>query len=166
MKTRSCLRTALPSAVGLAIWLNSAVGVEHLDRGVVALPRPDGSVYVGWRLLASDPPRSAFHVLRAESPAGGWQRLTAQPVAESCNFVDSTAAGKRSYYRVDPVGAEGLWPPMRPVSTAENAFLRLKLQGRYRAQKVGLADLDGDGQLDYLVKQPDFNTDPYQQPGY
>jgi rhamnogalacturonan endolyase len=45
-------------------------------------------------------------------------------------------------------------------------FVRLRLQGHYRAQKVGLADFDGDGQLDYLVKQPDFNTDPYQQPGY
>jgi len=35
---------------------------EHLDRGVVALPRPGGEVYVGWRLLTSDPEGIAFNV--------------------------------------------------------------------------------------------------------
>jgi rhamnogalacturonan endolyase len=42
----------------------------------------------------------------------------------------------------------------------------IKLQGNYRAQKVGFGDFNGDGALDYLVKQPDFNSDPYQMPGY
>ena len=31
---------------------------------------------------------------------------------------------------------------------------------------MGIADLDGDGAYEYLIKQPDFNTDPYQKPGY
>jgi rhamnogalacturonan endolyase len=140
--------------------------VERLDRGVVALPQKDGSVYVGWRLLASDPKEIAFHVSRSDSADGPWQLLTQNPLADSCNFVDTTAGGKRWSYHLEPVASEGAWRVTRPVQAAETAFLRLKLQGNYRAQKVGLADFDGDGQLDYLVKQPDFNTDPYQQPGY
>ncbi|MBI4327100.1 MAG: silent information regulator protein Sir2, partial [Chloroflexi bacterium] len=52
------------------------------------------------------------------------------------------------------------------LPAAGESYLKINLQGSYRAPKVGLADLDGDGALDYLVKQPDFNTDPYQQPGY
>jgi len=32
--------------------------------------------------------------------------------------------------------------------------------------KVGIADLDGDGIYEYIIKQPNFNTDPYQRPGY
>ena len=35
---------------------------EPMGRGVVALPRADGSVYVGWRLLKSDPADTAFDV--------------------------------------------------------------------------------------------------------
>lgn len=139
---------------------------EKLDRGLVVLPQKDGSVYIGWRLLASDPKGIAFHVSRSEVADGPWQILTQKPVADSCNYVDTTAGGKRCFYRLEPVASEGQRHVTRPVQTAENPFLRVKLQGNYRAQKVGLADFDGDGQLDYLVKQPDFNTDPYQQPGY
>ncbi len=32
---------------------------DRLDRGLVALERPDGGVYVGWRLLRSDPSKSS-----------------------------------------------------------------------------------------------------------
>lgn len=139
---------------------------EKLDRGLVVLPQKDGSVYIGWRLLASDPKGIAFHVSRSEVADGPWQTLTQKPVADSCNYVDTTAGGKRWFYRLEPVAAGGQGRVTQPVQTAENPFLRVRLQGNYRAQKVGLADFDGDGQLDYLVKQPDFNTDPYQQPGY
>ena len=40
---------------------------ERLDRGVVAMRRADGSVYVGWRLLAADTDGTAFHVYRLAS---------------------------------------------------------------------------------------------------
>jgi rhamnogalacturonan endolyase len=46
------------------------------------------------------------------------------------------------------------------------SYLRIPLQGDYDFQKIGIADLDGDGELDYIIKQPNFNTDPYQKPGY
>ena len=155
--------------IGLTISVSlTASAVERLDRGLVALPNADGSVYVGWRLLASDPKDVAFDVYGYESPNVRGNKLNAKPISESCNFLDTTAAGKRSYYYVRLVAGgakpETSWPVQ--VGASSGGFVRIKLQGNYRAQKVGLADLDGDGQLDYLVKQPDFNTDPYQQPGY
>jgi rhamnogalacturonan endolyase len=52
------------------------------------------------------------------------------------------------------------------LSAREEGCLKIKLDGNYRAQKVGVADLDGDGAYEYLVKQHNFNTDPYQKPGY
>jgi len=141
--------------------------LEQLDRGVVALPQSDGKVYVGWRLLASDPPKVAFDVYRSDSAGGRRQKLTGQPILDSCNFVDANAGGRRWFYFVQALGdaARGSSAPEQAQSNT-SGFLSLKLQGKYRAQKIGLADLDGDGRLDYLAKQPDFNTDPYQQPGY
>ena len=146
----------------------AARAAENLDRCLIALPSPDGQVYLGWRLLVSDPPDVAFHVARAERTDGPWRILTGEPLKDACNFVDADAGGKTWHYRVEPVTAQSGLRVSKPVRAADHTggFLRIPLQGKYRAQKVGLADFDGDGQLDYLVKQPDFNTDPYQQPGY
>lgn len=152
----------------LALWAGvlAAFGAEKLDRGIVALPRGEGHVYIGWRFLAEDPANLMFEVYRAPSPEGPFERLAI--VRETSNFVDLLAGDKTWYYTVTPYGQ-----PPRPgavvkvdASEAPKQYVSLKLQGNYKAQKIGLGDFDGDGRLDYLVKQPDFNTDPYQQPGY
>jgi rhamnogalacturonan endolyase len=157
--------------VGLAFWLVQATAVnaaENLDRGVVALPAAAGQVYVSWRLLESDPADVVFDVSFSTAAGGRRDRLNAKPIASSCNFIDDTAHAVGGFYTVQPSANGRPMQASKPVAAPAGGerFLRIKLQGKYRAQKVGLADLDGDGQLDYLVKQPDFNTDPYQQPGY
>jgi rhamnogalacturonan endolyase len=155
----------------LIIALETAPGLlsaEKLDRGLVALPMANGRVYLSWRLLESDPAHVGFQVLRSEQPAQTGRVITAQPVTDSCNFIDDKADGKTWYYRVQPEPAPATLASGKPASTVNSPspFVRIKLRGKYRPQKVGLADLDGDGALDYLIKQPDFNADPYQQPGY
>lgn len=155
----------------------AASGAEALDRGLVALPTAPGQVYLGWRLLATDPPSIGFDVYRATSTNADarWTQLTAAPLRNACNFVDTSAPADPCFYRVEASGdlpkSDRAQKTLSRVAVIQaqggtDAFLRVKLQGRYRPQKVGLADLDGDGRLDYVVKQPDFNTDPYQQPGY
>lgn len=141
---------------------------ERLDRGAVALVQDNGQVYVGWRLLESDPPDVAFEVYRAASPDGPREKITPHPIRESCNFVDRSAPSSAEFYLVQPVSERAKMEISRPVKAETNraGYVRIKLQDKSRPQKVGLADFDGDGRLDYLVKHPDFNTDPYQRPGY
>jgi len=164
------IRTCLIAAAVLAAAPVFAQTGEKLDRGLVALRCADGSVYIGWRLLASDPEDTAFHVYRRTGDAAP-ERLTAEPVRESTNFVDSKppAAGAVKYAVAAVAGGkEGeRSPEISPADTPPGAsYVRIKLQGNHTFQKVAAGDLDGDGRYDYAVKQPDFNTDPYQQPGY
>ena len=168
MKTPLNLPTIFNRAIPGLLAALSLEAAENLDRGLVALPRSDGQVYLGWRLLVSDPPDVAFQVARAEQAGGPWQILTKEPLKHACNFLDADPGGRTWYYRAEPTASQSSMRVSKPVRAVDHpgGFLRIPLQGNYRAQKVGLADFDGDGQLDYLVKQPDFNTDPYQQPGY
>ncbi|MBI4657713.1 MAG: silent information regulator protein Sir2 [Verrucomicrobia bacterium] len=163
---RGLVRAALPAFLTLC----TTVASERLDRGVIALSTTNAHVYVGWRLLASDPADIAFDVFRSDAAGRSKQKLNPTPISDSCNIVDTTAGGKSWLYSIQSVRGGTNSTDSKPAKSAETGtvkpYVPIKLQGNYRAQKVGLADLDGDGALDFLVKQPDFNVDPYQQPGY
>ena len=139
---------------------------ERVDRGFVAIRTGPDKVFLSWRLLDSDAADVGFLVGRSESPDGPFVELNDIPIHETC-FTAPAPGGRDWFFKVQTNGrgSRASGGAVR-VTSDTNPFIRLKLQGNYRAQKIGLADFDGDGQLDYLVKQPDFNTDPYQQPGY
>jgi len=63
---------------------------ERMGRGVVAVRRPDGSVYVGWRLLKDDPADVAFNVYRADAE-GEPVKLHADPILATTDYVDRHA---------------------------------------------------------------------------
>lgn len=148
--------------------------VETLDRGVIAVRQEDGSVYVAWRLLQSDPMGVGFNVYRTATPRDPKTmtmlrlvRANASPVTNSTNFVERTPPEGVFFYGVSREG-EGE-PPCLTESVPfqrDERCIRIPFEGKYRAQKVAVADLNGDGLLDYVIKQPDFNVDPYEAPGY
>ncbi len=140
---------------------------ERLDRGVVALPKSDGSVYVGWRLLKTDPSDIAFDVYRrAEGhPA---TRLNDKPLTRTTNFVDERPwpdVDNEYFVVIERDGDRG--PASRsvrigPAATASN-HLSIPLRGDHTFQKCGIADLNGDGAYDFVIKQPNANIDPYEK---
>ena len=134
--------------------------METLDRGTVVLPRPDGSNYVSWRLLATDPEGVAFHVERGVQGNRGLAtvRLTREPIRDSTNLVDlDPPAGQGLVYVVIPVvGGRGL-PPGRPYKIGANAPRRayreipINPPVGYVPNDASAADLDGDGQYEIVV---------------
>jgi rhamnogalacturonan endolyase len=144
---------------------------EHLDRGVVALSRPNGAIYIGWRLLDSDPEGIGFNVYRSENSDNGFICLNNSPIADSTNYLDEAASPEKTYfYLIKSVvyGKEVGFSRTIKATSSEGGqnYISIPFQGKYRAQKVAIADIDGDGMLEYVIKQPDFNVDPYQKPGY
>jgi rhamnogalacturonan endolyase len=83
--------------------------MEALGRGVVAVRQADGRVWVGWRLLGTDPDSLAFNLYRSTG-GGPAVQLNTKPIAGPTNFVDAQAdASKSNSYFVRTVskGKEG-----------------------------------------------------------
>lgn len=157
-------RFTIGSLISL-LFAAGGIAAEKLDRGAIAVTRPDRSVYLSWRQLASDPPGAGFNVFREESASGTRTKVNPRPITDSCNL--QVPNGAKGTYYVALADEPTRLTPARKLSQPDGfAYVRIPLRGDYVAQKVGIADLDGDGCYDYVVKQPDFNTDPYQQPGY
>ena len=151
---------------------------EKMGRGIVALPMDGGRIYVGWRLLKSDPEDIVFNVYRM-MPNERAVKLNDEPITATTGFVDeqpvvrqgmATALGTWTIpneYFVRPVigGREGEPSAVARAAPADEgrSYVSIKLDGEHTFQKVGIADLDGDGKYDYVIKQPNANIDPYRE---
>jgi len=140
---------------------------ERLGRGLVVLRVEGNRVYLSWRLLTDDPKETGFNVYRsvgADQPI----KLNKEPITKTTDFTDASppASGEATYVvRPAVEGKEG--PPSERATVRldgkTDAFLTLKLAGPYTFQKVGIADLNGDGTYDFVIKQPNSNIDPYER---
>jgi len=142
---------------------------ERFDRGLVALPRPDGTVYLSWRLLKEDPPGIGFDVFRIEG--GRRIKLNRDPGVQTTDFVDVNPPARREgvTYLVRP--ASGFSGASGETTVAEPGdgmpYVRIPLRDKdEKFQKVAVADLNGDGRLDFVIKQPDGNVDPWSKVWY
>ncbi len=139
-----------------------------LGRGLVAVESEQG-VFLSWRWLTEDSPDTTFHIFRRQE-GQEWNRVTDRPLSRT-NFTDTQVQKGAIYtYQVRAFVGEQEVDRSKEVritvTGSPKPYIAIPLQGNYRAQKVAIADLDGDGELDFVIKQPDFNVDPYQAPGY
>ncbi|MFT5365338.1 MAG: rhamnogalacturonan endolyase [Candidatus Latescibacterota bacterium] len=142
---------------------NAQRQMEKLDRGLVAFAQNNGQVYLGWRLLKADSDGVVFNVYRSTDDKA--MKLNDQPIATSTNFVDRDVSteGSHQWWVVPVVDGKELEASKHVGAMkreSETAYVSIPLQGDYSFQKIGIADLNGDGALDYVVKQPGRGTDP------
>ncbi|GIE97638.1 rhamnogalacturonan lyase [Paractinoplanes rishiriensis] len=132
---------------------------ERLDRGLVAVPTPDG-VLVSWRLLGNEPRRLAFQVFR------NGRLITPRPISGKSNFIDRQGkSGDR--YALAPVGGR------RSHTTAwDTDHLDIPLQKpadgdgyTYVANDASIGDLNGDGQYEIVLKWDPSNAKDNSQSG-
>jgi rhamnogalacturonan endolyase len=131
--------------------------MEKLGRGVIAINQGDGKVYVGWRMLGTDPDAIAFNLYRA-TDGGKPLRLNDEQIKTSTNFVDAHADLSRSNsYFVRPVLNGKEQEPSEPYILAANAparqYLSIPLQTPkgYTPNDASVGDLDGDGEYEVVI---------------
>lgn len=133
--------------------------VEKLDRGLVAVTGAEG-VLVSWRMLPGDAPDLGFNLYRQvgkEAPV----QINPEPIRTTSCLLDAAAPESGELvYTLRPVEKTGEGPVQGEARRQAAEFVGIKLSGEYKFQKCGLGDLDGDGRLDYVIKQPETNIDP------
>jgi len=141
---------------------------EKLSRGLVALPAGEGKVFFSWRLLEEDPADIAFNLYR-EVPGRKPVRLTRQPLQTVTCFTDGGPLPKGLCSWIlrpllndregDPCGTVSL-----DLSAEPKNYRAIRFRGDYKPQRIAVADLNGDGELDFVIRQPDRGIDPGGQP--
>lgn len=128
--------------------------MEDLGRGVVAIHQGGGRVYVGWRMLRTDPNDIAFNLYHRNGDQV--LRLNDRPISQSTNYVDAGVdVNSANAYFVRPVvGGEeqqasaSFTPPRHP-------YLSIPLQTPtgYAPNDASVGDLDGDGEYEIVLHQ-------------
>ncbi len=142
--------------------------MERLGRGVVAINQGTAKVYVGWRLLGTDPADLAFNLYRSTN-GGKAVKLHDKPITDATSFVDATAdLTKANAYFVRPVLKNRAQAASQSFSLPANApaqqYLSIPLQTPpgYTPNDASVGDLDGDGEYEIVLHQTGRGRDNSQ----
>ena len=142
--------------------------MENLGRGMVAIYQGAGKVYVGWRMLGTDPDPIAFNLYRSANGASA-VKLNKVPLLKTTDFMDlAVDTLKTNAYFVKAVingkEMESSKPFTLKANSAPLPYLSLPLQtpDGYRPNDASVADLDGDGEYEIILHQAGRGKDNSQ----
>lgn len=135
--------------------------MEYLDRGLVAVPAANGAL-ISWRLLGTESTSLSYNLYR------GTEKLNTFPIMGT-NYMDYGASPGAEYTLVrvengvetDEKTTAKLWDKEYisiPVAKHDS--------GDYFIDDAATADLDGDGQYEFIVRRTPKNMDPTTRTHY
>ena len=140
------------------------VKAEKLDRGLVAV-KTDNGVFLSWRALIDDPKGLTFDVYRGDT------KINEEPVKSKTNFTDSEGSTGVKY-TVKAVQDGNVVETSNAVEAWDTPYMKVHLdrpaggktpseggkEGKgyqdytYTPDDVSVADVDGDGEWELVVK--------------
>ncbi|HME54995.1 MAG TPA: silent information regulator protein Sir2 [Candidatus Lokiarchaeia archaeon] len=144
---------------------------ETLHRGLIVMETTNGAIYMSWRLLPEDSLDIGFHVYR-ETATSGPILLNSDPIVQTTDFIDiKPSSDPEATYWVVPVN-EGIEEPagssarVRILNHERQPFISIPLPENIKFQNLAIADLDGDGEYEFIIKWPDEEIDPFKGAGW
>ncbi|WP_089104069.1 rhamnogalacturonan lyase [Streptomyces hyaluromycini] len=144
--------------------------VEALDRGVVSVHTDAGNL-VSWRWLGTDPDDVSFNVYRAGT------KVNSTPITGATDYFHSGAPAQADYTvraivggveQADSVHAIQFRTGYKdvPITPPAGGTTPDGVAYTYEANDASVGDLDGDGQLDFVLKWQPTNAKDNSQSGY
>ncbi|MDP5240841.1 hypothetical protein Q9Q94_14950 [Uliginosibacterium sp. 31-16] len=136
---------------------SSARYVEKLDRGLIAVQSGKGW-FLSWRLFGTEyGSKIAFDVYKGET------RLNSAPITDATSFQDDSAGTGTYSVRAIVDGTKYL-ARSKPALALTNGYLEIPLKtapsgvaSDYYVQHAWPADLDGDGQYEFVIARLPYN---------
>jgi autotransporter-associated beta strand protein len=168
---------------GVATSLRAATHLmENLDRGVVAVRSSAAEAYISWRMLGTDPTDVSFNLYRSTN-GGAAVALNGAAITGATIFTDSTAdlTQSNAYFVRPIIGGIEQAPSgsfTLPAAAPIQQYLRVPLQRpaggsvpdggthTYSPNDCTVADLDGDGEYEIIVKWDPSNAQDNANDGY
>ena len=140
--------------------------MTKLSRGVIALNKGGGQVYIGWRMLGTDPSDIAFNLYR--STGGATAVKIAGPITATTDYTATgiNTASSNSFF-VKPIINGVEQSASAPFILTANAPIRRYLAipqqnepdgGPYTSWQVHVGDVDGDGEYEYICMRDYMGT--------
>ena len=163
MKTKSLIVSVLVFFVSLSTMAQRQM--EYLDRGVIAIRNSNDSVYIGWRLLGTEPNDIAFNLYR-QSGNNKPTLLNKTPIKESTNFEDGRQdfSVDNSYFVKAILNGQEQKASksftIKANSPAQQYInIALRTPPGYTPNDISVGDLDGDGEYEIIVHQTGRSID-------
>ncbi|SFR99803.1 rhamnogalacturonan lyase family protein, partial [Anaeromicropila populeti] len=142
--------------------------MEALDRGLVGV-NSNGGIFLSWRLLGTEDYTTSFNVYRNGIKIAG-------PITNSTNYFDASGTTSASYYvrtvinNAEVTQSDTITPWSKsyldvPISKPANTTLS-GATVTYSANDATVADVDGDGKYEIILKWDPSNSKDNSQSGY
>lgn len=155
---------------GISSQLFAQRNVEKLNRGLVAIRLSTSQVYVGWRMLGTEPTDVSYNLYYNNV------KVTGSPFTTTTNFTHDITTNGTYTIRAIINGVEESVSEAASVWT--NQYLDIAMQippggtnrdgenYTYNVNDCSVGDVDGDGQYEIFVKWDPSNSKDNSQPGF
>ncbi|MFT4060739.1 MAG: T9SS type A sorting domain-containing protein [Edaphocola sp.] len=170
----SILRVLMLIAINACVVYNAAAQrkMEYLTRSLVAVKTDSNTVFLSWRFLGTDTGNVSFNILRNGNV------INAQPITGATNYIDSQGStsdtyvvrrilnGNESYYSADTALVwENNFKEI-PVQRPQGGTSPSNETYTYSINDCSVADLDGDGVYEIILKWNPSNAHDNSESGY
>ena len=144
---------------------NAQRQMENLNRGIIVIRKANDSVYIGWRILGTEPDEIAFNIYR-QSEDGKPVKLNKKPITESTNYEEGNVNFKTdNSYFVKAVLKDKEQEKSKSFTIKAGAPVQqyinipLRTPPGYTPNDISVGDLDGDGEYEIILHQTGRSID-------